>query len=103
MCNNLTEKEVEVMEHALGITYAWDKPGYHYKRNGNQYIKSYRNYFQTKEGHKPYFEIWNNLYQKNLANSWTVSNNDRVYFYFEVSDNGIEKLQKQRKYIIKFI
>lgn len=98
----LNEEEIHVMEHALGIEHAWDTHGYHYKRHGKQYIKSYRNYFQTQVGDENY-NIWNNLLLEGLANSWINTNNGKCYPYFEVSDKGIKELEKQQKYIIKFI
>ena len=90
------------MEHALGIEKAWSTRGYHYKRHGKQYIKSYRNYFQTQVGDKNY-NIWNDLLLEGLANSWINTNNGKCYPYFEVSDKGIKELEKERNYVIRFI
>lgn len=99
----LNEKEIEVMEHALGLQRAWDTYGYHYKRHGKQYLKSYRNYFQTQEDDRPYYKIWKELQEKGFANSWIESNLGKDYPYFEVSDKGISELEKQQNYSIKFI
>ena len=98
----LTEREIELMEHALGLPHSWDTHGYHYKRHGKQYIKSYRNYFQTQVGDVNY-DIWCKLLQKNMANSWINTNNGECYSYFEVSKHGWETLQKERGYIIKWV
>lgn len=50
----LLPREVELMEHALGIDQAFEKKGYHYKRHGVLYVKSYRNYFQTRRNKDTY-------------------------------------------------
>lgn len=99
----LLETEIDVMEHALGLSRAWDTHGYHYKRHGKQYLKSYRNYFQTEETHKPYFDIWEKLYKEGFADKWINNNLGKDYLYYGVSDKGIEQLQKQQNYSIKFI
>ena len=98
----LTEQEIELMEHALGLPHSWDTYGYHYKRHGKQYIKSYRNYFQTQVGDENY-NIWNDLLLEGLANSWINTNNGKCYPYFEVSDKGIKELEKERNYVTRFI
>lgn len=99
----LKEEEIDVMEHALGIEEAWRRRGMHYKRHGKQYIQSYRNYFQTEEKHKPYYDIWKNLVKKGFSDSWVKVFDGKEYLYFDVNDEGIKQLQKQQNYIIKFI
>ena len=98
----MDQNKIILMEHALGIERAWSTRGYHYKRHGKQYIKSYRNYFQTQVGDKNY-NIWNDLLLEGLANSWINTNNGKCYPYFEVSDKGIKELEKERNYVIRFI
>ena len=98
-----TEDEIDVMEHALGIEEAFRRRGYHYKRHGKQYIKSYRNYFQTEENHKPYYQIWENLYKNGYANKWVKSFDNKEYLYYDVSDKGCYELEKQQNYSIKYI
>ena len=94
----LNEEEIHVMEHALGIEHAWDTHGYHYKRHGKQYIKSYRNYYLTTNNDKN----WSKLLENGFASSF-ISPYDKDYIYFQVTDEGIAKLEKQQNYIVKFI
>lgn len=94
----LLPREVELMEHALGIDQAFEKKGYHYKRHGILYVKSYRNYFQTRRN-KDTYNRWLDLESQGLAEMW--AEND--YPYFAVTDEGIEQLQEQQKYVIRFI
>lgn len=95
----LSENEIDLMEHALGLEEAQRKRGYHYHRHGKFYLKSYRNYFQEQIG-KRYYNTWESLCKKNFAVSKETYNNCIYYF---VSDKGIKQLQQQCGYIIKFI
>lgn len=93
-----TKDELHVMEHALGIERALETSGYHYKRHGKQYVKSYRNYYCADKGHDEYM-TWKRLVDRHYADFWY----DGDYVYFKVSDSGKEELQKQREYEIKWI
>lgn len=97
----LNEEELHLMEHALGIERAWDTHGYHYKRHGKQYIKSYRNYYQDSYNSDT-INMWNNLVKQGFAETWNV-NMDNKYPYFKVSNLGCKELEKQQNYTIVFV
>ena len=97
----LNEEELHLMEHALGIERAWDTHGYHYKRHGKQYIKSYRNYYQDSYNSDT-INMWNDLVKQGFAETWNV-NMDNKYPYFKVSSLGCKEFEKQQNYPIVFI
>lgn len=97
----LNEEEIHLMEHALGIEKAWDTHGYHYKRHGKQYVKSYRNYYQDSFNSDT-IATWKSLVNRGYAKTWTVGM-DNKYPYFSVDDNGIKVLEETKNYTIKFI
>ena len=97
----LNDREIELMEHTLGIERAWDTHGYHYKRHGKQYIKSYRNYYQDSFNSDT-IDTWKSLVNRGYAKTWTV-NMDNRYPYFAVTDLGCSVLEKTRNYTIKYV
>ena len=94
----LNNEQIKDMEHALGLPEARRKYRYHYHRHGKLYLKSYRNYFQTSKNN----ENWNDLVNKGLAYKRVVEL-DQPYYYFHVTDDGIQYLQNTQNYTIKFI
>lgn len=97
----LNDEEIHLMEHTLGIERAFLTHGYHYKRHGKQYVKSYRNYYQDSYNSDT-IDTWKSLVNRGYAETWVVSM-DNKYPYFRVSDNGIKALEETRNYTIKFI
>lgn len=93
----LSEKEMDVMEHCLGVAEHMLRKRMKYKRHNKTYVKSYRNYFQTEPGCDSY-NVWKQLVDKNYAITW-----GKDYVYFQVTNVGVEQLEKQQNYIIKFV
>jgi hypothetical protein len=69
---DITEYQLDLMKHSLGISYKKKKP--------------YRNYFFTQENDKD----WNELVEKGLAMKGTKHPNNDEFIYFWCSKQGVE-------------
>lgn len=82
-------EQIRLMSHALGISKAKT-----YHRQGQKYIKNYRNYYQTDLCNIKWEELYNNGYatKRIVENKWA---------YYYVSEKGMKYMEKHLGAIIK--
>jgi hypothetical protein len=95
--NNLTEKQLDVLGHTLGINV------YHAKLSKKKRDKKlpkefYRNYFCASEGHSDY-NILCELENMKLMERWYKDN----YIFFHVLEEGIPIFRENFNKIINYV